>query len=213
MGSISYLPGFEPDVDEWTNDDWETPSPIAQQIGALIRDDERFILEPAAGTGQILRFIKWDLDPFVVAVELKPDRFNRGRQRCSGEWINSNFLFDNLIKDWTPDAQKSFEFDLIVTNPPFSLRMEFIERSLSFLRPNGRLLFLMPIDFNCGLRMGNKWKQLDCHIHHVYRIQNRIAYLNAKGKPQSGRQVYDAVFDIRLGKLGGVTSFLGEVQS
>ena len=197
----SYLPGFEPDVNEWTNDDWETPNPIAQQMGALVRDEELDVLEPAAGTGQIVRFIPWRMRRIPVAVELKPSRTNVGRERCHwAAWIQSDFF------QWRSNT----EFDLIITNPPFSLRMEFIAHSLSMLKPDGRLLFLMPIDFNCGLKAGNRWKQLDCHIHHQYVAQSRIAYLNSKGKPQSGRQIYDVVFDIRRGKEGGVSSFLGE---
>ena len=200
----SYLPGFEPNLDEWTNDDWETPNPIAQQMAALVQDDELEILEPAAGTGQILKAISWRMRRIPVAVELKPSRVNIGRERCHlAAWINADFF------QWT-EVWSGAEFDLIITNPPFSLRMEFIARSLSLLKPDGRLLFLMPIDFNCGLKAGNRWKQLDCHIHHQYVVQSRIAYLNANGKPQSGRQIYDVVFDIRKGKEGGVSSFLGE---
>ncbi len=185
-----YLPGFEPDIEEWTSDDWETPSDIAGAIARLIQPHEMDILEPAAGTGQILAQIPYHPDRIVTAVEIKQGRYKQGSTEdypnlC--QWLWGDFL------------EQSFDchFSLIVTNPPFSLRMEFIERSLQLLTPNGRLLFLLPVDFYCGKAMGNKWRRLPCYIHKQYTIQNRVAYLDALGQPQKGRQIYDAVFDIR----------------
>lgn len=193
---LSYLPGFEPDLDDWTNDDYETPTDEARKIADLIRDDEWDILDPCAGTGQLIRPIELLNDRLITAIELKPSRVKAGTERCHwATWIQGNFLLHRAEE----------KFDLVVANPPFSLRMEFVHASLQVLKPSGRLLFLMPIDFNCGRSMGDRWKKLDCHIHHEYVIQHRVAYLNANGIPQKGRQIYDAVFDIRPGKGGGRT--------
>ncbi|HEY9299818.1 MAG TPA: class I SAM-dependent methyltransferase [Phormidium sp.] len=197
------LPGFEIDIEEWTTDDWQTPSKESKSIANLIRLDELDILEPAAGTGQLIQFIEPLPGRTITAVEIKTGRVNRGKERFSEQrdwvhWINKNFI----------TYQFQQKFDLILSNIPFSLKMEFIEKSLTLLRPEGRLLFLMPIDFNCGVENGNRWQQLDCHIHHVYVIHHRVAYLNAQGVPQKGRQVHDAVFDIRLGRQEGGRSFL-----
>lgn len=196
---LSYLPGFEPLPDEWNSDDWQTPSDLASAITSLIRDDEVDILDPAAGTGQLVIPIKWLPRRLVTAVEIKLSRYKHGQERCHWvNWIHGDF-FELSIHD---------QFDLIIANPPFSLRMEFIAESLKLLKPSGRLLYLMPIDFNCGKAMGDRWKQLSCNIHHQYDIQHRVAYLDANGIPQRGRQIYDAVFDIRPGKIGATRSFL-----
>lgn len=200
--TIAYLPGFEPDLDEWTSDDWETPTDVAKAIASLVQPHELDILEPCAGSGQIAGAIAWHPQRLVTAIEIKPGRTQKGKDRCHWvKWASGDFLAVELTE----------LFDLAITNPPFSLRFEVIRRSLQLLKPEGRLLFLMPIDFNCGKAAGNEWKTLDCHIHHTYRIQNRIAYLDANGKPQNGRQIYDAVFDIRRGKTGATSTFLGNL--
>jgi SAM-dependent methyltransferase len=195
---LSYLPGFEPDIDTWTSDDWQTPTKEAEKVVSLIQDDELTILDPCAGIGQLVKPIKWVDSRLVTAIELKPGRVKVGQDRCHWvNWIQGDFF----------SYQFSEQFDLVLANPAFSLRMDFIRRSLELLKSNGRLLYLMPTDFNCGKAMGNTWKRLDCHIHHQYDFQHRIAYLDANGVPQSGRQIYDAVFDIRPGS-GGVRTFL-----
>lgn len=184
-----YLPGFEPDIEKWTSDDWETPNDIAAAIARLITIHEINILEPTAGNGQIVKNIPFNKR--VWAIEQKEGRYVYGAdcsRNCSFiQWINADFLSTSL----------EMRFDVIVTNPPFSLRMEFIERSLQLLKSNGRLLFLLPIDFYCGNAMGDKWRQLPCYIYKQYTIQYRVPYLNSDGVPQKGRRVYDAVFDIR----------------
>ena len=52
--------------------------------------------------------------------------------------------------------------------------------------------------FSCSIKRGTTLQALDCHVHHVYWILNRIAYIR-NGIPHKGRQCYDAVFDLRLG--------------
>jgi hypothetical protein len=78
----------------------------------------------------------------------------------------------------------------------------------------------MPLDWNCSQGRAKAWESLNAHIHHIYPIADRVDYLKEgipmskcqkiinglpqfkNGKPvmNSGRQCYDAVFDIRLGK-------------
>ena len=196
---LSYLPGFEPCLDDWTSDDWQTPSGESATIANLIQPTELHILDPAAGTGQLLKPIPRIQGRSLTAFELKPSRVIVGKERCPSVRWNQGSFFDMPVRRL---------FDLILTNPPFSLRMDFIRQSLLHLKPSGRLLYLMPIDFNCGKVMGNTWEQLDCHIHHQYSFQHRIAYLDANGTPQKGRQIYDAVFDIRPSRSLGAVSFL-----
>jgi predicted RNA methylase len=184
----------------WTNDDWQTPTEVAKKIAGLIKDSEITILEPAAGTGQIVRKIGAERR-LIMALEKNQERVRKGRRDTGNEsicWDCADFL----------NYKFHDRFDLIVGNPPFSLRMEFINRSLELLESNGRILFLLPIDFYCGKKMGDRWNDLNCHIHRQYTVQHRIAYLDRDGVPRKGRQVYDAVFDIRLGKRNPLISFL-----
>jgi hypothetical protein len=160
----------------------------------------------------------WKLD----VVELKSSRYMqliKLKNHCfayNGSFFN--FVYGN-------------EYDLIITNPPFGIVMEAISHSLKLLNPdnpNSRLLFLIPLDTFASQGRSEKLKSLDAHIHHTHLIPKRIDYLKdgepmskcqktingipqfKNGKPikNSGRQCYDAVFDIRLGKENPSTTFL-----
>jgi adenine-specific DNA methylase len=203
----SMLPEYVPDQhfdydDEFTSDDYETPDNVAQKIASLVLPSDLDILEPAAGTGQIVKAIPAKIDRKILAVEIKKNRFNIGSSACaSAIWAKTNFLeLDFSIA----------VFDLVVTNPPFSLGIEFIEQSLKLLNLNykhARLLFLLPHDFFHSTKRNAEFSRLDCHIHQVYGLINRVAYIK-DGKALSGRQVYDSVFDLRPGRKKGGLTFL-----
>jgi hypothetical protein len=203
--SLFPLPDYEPD---FTPDCWETPDHIAQRMASLVLPSDRRIMEPAAGTGQIAQY----LPPGSFCCEIKPNRVQRLRLKAPHcQPIQADFL--SLERGMPPLSE--FEglhqgFDVIVTNPPFSLAIEFIEQGLRLLNtgnPSARLLYLLPIDFCSSVERGKAFQALECHIHHEYRILNRVAYMR-DGKPQKGRQIYDAVFDIRQCILAGAVSFL-----
>lgn len=211
-------------IDNFTNDDYETPDHIAQAMSKLVLPTDRNILEPFAGSGQIVKYLPGDR--FIDFVEIKRSRYLESLEiqasRTSGfRSLNGSFFeFDNN------------DYDLIISNPPFSLIMEAIAHSLTLLNmsnPAARILFLIPLDTFSSVGRSQELKALDAHIHHTYLIPERIDYLK-EGKPMSkcqkiidgvpqftkdgkpimnsGRQVYDAIFDIRTGKNDPATTFL-----
>jgi hypothetical protein len=221
-------------MEQFTNDDYETPDWLAKAMCSLILPADKYILEPFAGTGQIVKYLPSDSEALrrnriTDAVEIKPSRFRSlsllPPQKRTGSLYQSNFF---EMQKWDFGS----EYDLIITNPPFSLCVEAIAHALTLLNldnPDARLLFLMPLDWNCAQSRAKKWGKLDAHIHHVYRIAKRVDYLkkgipmsqcqkikdgvpqfDKNGKPimNSGRQCYDAVFDIRPGKINPSTTFL-----
>jgi hypothetical protein len=185
------------DEQDWTTDDWQTPDGVAIAMSRLVIPSDSRILEPCAGTGQIAKFLPQDR--FVVCREVDRCRYNQGlinAPHC--HWSCADYFEDEITAP----------YDLIITNPPFSRCVEFVERSLSLLDPensNARILFLLPLDWNCTLGRASAWKKLNAHIHHEYRVEGRVGYLDRNGIQQNNRQVCDAVFDIRLGKGGNVT--------
>jgi Methyltransferase small domain len=184
----------------WTSDDWQTPDSIAIALSKLVRPTDASILEPCAGTGQISKFLPQDRR--VFSIEISPSRYellkiNAPHSRC---------LKGDFFKDTSPRR-----YDLIISNPPFSRCVEFVERSLNILNlqnAEARILFLLPIDWNCSKSRARAWKNLDAHIHCEYRIEGRVAFLDGNGVPQSKRQVCDAVFDIRPGRKEGGVNYL-----
>jgi len=206
---------FPEDQDDWNPDDWQTPNEVAGPMSELVKPSDRNILEPCAGTGQIVKYLVNLPNKTIHANERSYSRCKQGRLNTpspfSALWMNLDFL----STDWQVNPhRKELLYDLIITNPPFSQCVEFIERSLSLLNPNNpeaRLLFLLPLDWNCSLERGRHWQRLNAHIHHEHRIMGRVHYLDASGIPQKKRQIYDAVFDIRPG-VGGFISYLGEAR-
>lgn len=207
-------------TEDFTNDDYETPDDIAKAMATLVLPADKNILEPFAGTGQIVKYLP--SDRILDVVELKRSRYMQLielQNHCfayHGSFFN--FVYGN-------------EYDLIITNPPFGIVMEAISHSLKLLNPDNptaRLLFLIPLDTFASQGRSEKLKNLDAHIHHTHLIPKRIDYLKdgepmskcqkiingipqfKNGKPikNSGRQCYDAVFDIRLGKENPSTTFL-----
>jgi hypothetical protein len=180
----------------WTSNDWETPDPVSRFLGSLIVRTDRVILEPAAGRGQLLRYLPQDAQ--VFAYEVKPQRVADGiRDYPWAMWSHQDFLTS------TPPHS----VDVVVSNPPFEWGVEFVEKALGCLDPqyrSARCLFLLPSDYWQSHGRFDRLAALDCHIHREYKIRGRVAYLK-EGIPESNRQCYDSVFDIRPGRqLGGV---------
>lgn len=205
--------------DDFSNDDYETPDWLAIAMANLALPTDRQILEPFAGSGQIARYLPGVRS--VECIEIKYSRFLRGKDNAPfATWANDNF-FNNTFKHGC---------DLIISNPPFSLCVEAVAKSLELLNDglNSRLLFLMPLDWNCSQGRAKAWESLDAHIHHIYPIADRVDYLKdgipmskqqkilngvpqfKNGKPvmNSGRQCYDAVFDVRLGKAQSASTLI-----
>jgi hypothetical protein len=59
---------------EFTSDDWETPDSVAKAIASLVLPSDFDILEPAAGRGQIAKYLPRDRR--VTLNEIKVNRFD-----------------------------------------------------------------------------------------------------------------------------------------
>lgn len=176
----------------WHPDQWETPNEVAQILGGMVKETDQRILEPAAGTGQILQFLP--KDRFVTAVELDPVRWSLGfRKYPWAIWLQRSFL----------DLPVDPVCDLVITNPPFSLGMEFIRQSIGLINhsSDSRAIFLLPVDYFCSQARFDALQQLDCHISGVRFLRGRVAYLK-HGIPVKGRQIYDAIWTLKRGRKG-----------
>jgi SAM-dependent methyltransferase len=188
--------------DEWNPDLWETPDDVAQAIARLLYAPERDVLEPALGTGQIARALCAYAQSVerVTGVEIREDRAAIAEQNLPSKYCKV------LTKDFfTLPPQK--RFDVVVTNPPFSKGMAYINTSLKWLRDEGRLLFLLPIAYFQSRERAQQFVGMDCHIHRIYAFAGRIAYLK-NGMPEDRRQCEDAIFDIRKGAIGGCLTLI-----
>ena len=95
------------------------------------------ILEPSAGNGQIIRVLReYGYDNRIDAVELRPE-----------EQATLETLADSVTIGSFFDYDPGLGYDVIIGNPPYSMALEFINKSLELLHPGGLLIFLLRTNF------------------------------------------------------------------
>lgn len=95
------------------------------------------ILEPSAGNGIIIQTLREaGIDNYIHAIEIREEE-----KAQLLKVANSVEITDFL------EVEPSVFYDVIIGNPPFSQAQEFIEKSLSLLKPGGRLIFLLRTNF------------------------------------------------------------------
>ena len=105
------------------NDFYSTP-PIAT-LELLKREQfNGSILECACGTGAISKVLKENIDNEVISKDL----IDRNYGEAGKDFLNETTVYDNII-----------------TNPPFNLAVEFVEKALEL--SNNKVAFLMRIQF------------------------------------------------------------------
>ena len=128
---------------------FETPEAVARYLAgrADLKPGQR-VLEPSAGTGNLVKAVFGIAPVDLVAVEINPS----AGKRCSEREIDLGVRplpagrRETRCADFmemTPDLLGTF--DRIVANPPFSRQQDIIHVShmVTFLRPGGRLVSVM----------------------------------------------------------------------
>lgn len=97
------------------------------------------ILEPSAGNGNIIEALRnRGYENHITAIELREEE----RYKLVGK-ADRVAILDYLTVEW----REIGTYDVIIGNPPYSLAQEFIDKSLSLLRPRGRLILLLRTNF------------------------------------------------------------------
>lgn len=94
------------------------------------------MLEPGAGSGNIIKTLQKYGDFSIDAVEIRAEEAQH-LQDLGVNVIIGDFLSMDLGK----------KYDLIIGNPPFNQAIEFVEKCLGLLKPGGRLIFLLRTAF------------------------------------------------------------------
>ncbi len=110
-------------------------------LETLTLTDGLCVLEPAAGEGAIVKEILAANPRLKLqAVEIDEVRGKKAAKLCPT--TNANFL------TWQPRSK----FDLIVTNPPFALAMDFVQASLPLLTPTGTCAMLLRLNWLASMK-------------------------------------------------------------
>lgn len=118
------------------------------------------ILEPSAGNGQIVKVLReGGYDNRIDAVELRPEE--RGTLEALADNVTIGSFFD-----YEPDCG----YDVIIGNPPYSLALDFINKSLELLHPGGLLIFLLRTNFLESEKASKEQRQHYEHLKRVYAL-------------------------------------------
>ena len=172
------LAGMSTTRDRVDNDFYATPE---NAIRAILDNEklEGSILEPSAGQGHISRLLK-EYYPYseIVSTDLvqREERFGIPIQG------DIDFLTYNFNR----------KFDNIITNPPFNIAQEFIERALEL--SNNKVIMFAKIQ----LLEGNKRRKMfdNTPLKYVYVFSKRVnplrngEELDEKGKPWSSTMCF-----------------------
>ena len=148
LGSSNHTP------DERAQFDYYATDPQAVEMLLTLEPFAPVIWEPACGEGHISK---------VLAAH--------GYEVISTDLIYRGFG-DPEPMDFLTETFPDFEGD-IVTNPPYSAGLEFVERALETVRPGGKVAMFLKVQFLEGKRRGELFSKTPPRT--VYISRSRLA--------------------------------------
>lgn len=184
-----------------------TPEPLAKWMCEnYIRDSDIDILEPSAGRGSFVKAIPIFGARNVVALEIDRSLSKHWDILADRKlWVVQDF-FD---KDSPFTGTFSTKYDLIIGNPPFgktpkrktSLDVEFVLKSLTLLKPTGRIVFLLESKFMHGVeRFKSIWEGNASLLSYTV-LTRRVAFEDEEGLLDSVGTRDCCIFEMALPQL------------
>ena len=154
------LAGGNPKNERVENDYYAT-NPKALEM--LLKKYDIFgqkILEPCVGGGHLAETIKsfYNNKRDIICLDL----VNRGYP---------NTIVQDFLK-WNTNEK----FDAIITNPPYSLAKEFVEKGMSLLEEEGQMAMFLKIQFLEGAKRKELFEKYP--PKYIYVFRNRMATWN-----------------------------------
>jgi len=141
---------------EWereVNDYYATP-PIATNKLLLRENFSSFILEPACGEWHISKVLE-----------------EKGHKVTSSDLIDRGY---GEVRDFLTDSMDSWHGD-IITNPPFSMSQEFLEKSMDIVRDWQKVAMLLRIQFLEWVKRNAMFKKYPPKTIYVFSRNIRCA--------------------------------------
>jgi hypothetical protein len=141
------------------DDFYETPIYTIRSL--LDNHDIKYpALECAAGRGAIVE----QMDGAVFTLDINPEFHPL---EC-GDYLDTDIIYP---------------FNTIITNPPYSLAQEFIEKALNDVEDDGEVIMLLRINFMESLKRAEFWKTNP--PSHMYVLSRRPSF-TGKGTDSTG---------------------------
>lgn len=142
-GPIIERPIHEPLVLSKGSECYVTPPDVADLMADYAQVNGRCVLEPSAGTGNLVRAVQECGASGVVAVEREGALVGHLRNNFDGiDIVRGCFL------EWAAATGK--RFDRVVMNPPFRPCKAHVEAARALIDSNGLLVALLPVTFKGG---------------------------------------------------------------
>ena len=148
IGSSNHTP------DERAEHDYYATDPQAVEMLLALETFAPVIWEPACGEGHISKVLQ-----------------AHGHDVISTDLIYRGFG-DPEPMDFLTETFPDFEGD-IITNPPYSAGLEFVERALETVRPGGKVAMFLKVQFLEGQKRGEFFRQTPPRT--VYISRSRLA--------------------------------------
>jgi len=162
------LAGMSTTRDRVEDDYYATPYEATKMLLDTIKFDGNF-LEPCIGGGHIAEIIKEYYNSEVFGSDL----IDRGYPNT----YVADFLTHNFDR----------KFDNIITNPPYSLAQEFLEKGMEVINNKGKIAMFLKIQFLEGVKRREMFKRYPPKYVYVFsKRQNpwrNGSQVNEKGKP------------------------------
>lgn len=173
------LAGGNPKNDRVDYDFYATDPVAVQKLLTKYAINGNEILEPCVGNGNIANAI---------------NNFYTNKRNITGIDIVDRGYPNTIVHDyltWETDKK----FDCIITNPPYSLAKEFVEKSMPLLNdgydedgyPNGQLIMFLKIQFLEGAKRKELFEKYP--PKYIYVFRNRMAtWNNGESLDQNGKR-------------------------
>lgn len=128
-------------------------------------------LDPCAGEGGILRSLQeLDSRPLYYGIEIDATR----AQKC----VNKGFRCPVADSLRTKSYPTDWAADLIITNPPYALALEFLEKALA--SDAKQVCFLLRLNFLGSQRRAAFWKKNPCDVYVLPKRPSFAIFLSCK---------------------------------
>ena len=158
------LAGGNPATQRVENDFYATNPKAVNMILNEYNFYAQNILEPCVGQGHIAHVI----DEF----------YNHSKNITAIDIVDRGYP-NTIVTDFL-NYQTEKRYDGIITNPPYSLAKEFVEKGMELLTDNGQMLMFLKIQFLEGAKRKDFFKKYP--PKYIYVFTNRMATWN-NGEP------------------------------
>ena len=130
--AVGKLAGGNPERGRVDNDFYATDPKSTKALLDNVKFEGNSFLEPCCGQGHISKLIE---EYYPNAEVVSQDLVDRGYGKTGIDFLT--YEFDR-------------KFDNVITNPPFKLAQDFIEKSLELLNDNGKVAMFLKINYLSG---------------------------------------------------------------